>query len=119
MQGLSMNHLIKDATFIEQDTTAPIYKLFSIEDKYPAMVMSDKGEKGYSISGETYDIPDELWPKIFHNERYLGLHRGYIWLKDGESRLGILSVPELCLGYIDISSFGGWKEYKNHLSIPN
>ncbi|MCL5015140.1 MAG: gamma-glutamylcyclotransferase [Firmicutes bacterium] len=111
MRGLSMHKLLTDAEFIREASTAPIYRLFSIDDQYPAMVMALPFEDGYSIPGEIYHIPEELWPRIAANERRLGLYPGPIWLADGQALRGILSVRELCEGYEDISRYGGWRIY--------
>ncbi len=111
-----MHQLLRDAVFIGLARTAPVYRLFSIDDRYPAMVMANNYEDGFSLFGEIYDISSSLWPTIFENERRLGLYRGSIWLNDGTMMFGILSVRELCEGYPDISSFGGWKEYRASLT---
>ncbi|MCY0864180.1 MAG: gamma-glutamylcyclotransferase [Sulfobacillus sp.] len=116
MQGLSMHHFLTGARYIRSARTAPIYRLFSIDDQYPAMVMAGRFERGYAIAGEIYDVPDNLWPEIVANERRLGLYRGPIWLEDGEATGGILSVRELCEGYPDISHFGDWREYRQTLT---
>lgn len=111
MQGLSMHHLMDTAHFVKRDRTAPVYRLYSIENRYPAMIMAVAPENGFAISGEIYDVPDTLWPTLFENERRLGLYRGHIWLQDGTGMGGILSVRELCHTFPDISSYGGWREY--------
>ncbi len=117
MQGLSMHDLIKGAQYIKETITAPIYRLYSIDDRYPAMVMAPEFEDGYGILGEIYDVPDFLWPSLLANERRLGLYPGPIWLSDGHGMRGILSVKELCQGYPDISSYGGWRAYRKSLDI--
>lgn len=112
MRGLSMHGLMEKATFVKEAQTTPIYRLFTIDDQYPAMIIAPPGRQGYAIAGELYEIPQEIWPILFNNERRLGLYRGYIWLSDGQAEYGILSVPELCEDYPDISSYGGWRAYR-------
>ena len=115
MRGLSMHDMMQGAQYIEDAVTAPIYRLFSIDDRYPAMVMARAFEKGYGIPGEIYDIPESLWPAVMANERRLGLYAGPIWLSEGRAMRGILSVRELCEGYFDISSEGGWRTYRERI----
>ncbi len=116
MRGLSMHTLMQGAQFIKEATSAPIYRLYSIDDRYPAMVMAREHEDGFSIRGEIYDVPKTLWPKILANERQLGLYPGAIWLSDGQAMRGILSVKKLCESYPDISSYGDWRTYRKYLN---
>ncbi|SMC05697.1 Gamma-glutamyl cyclotransferase, AIG2-like [Sulfobacillus thermosulfidooxidans DSM 9293] len=119
MRGLSMHDMMQGANYIKDAVTAPIYRLFSIDDRYPAMVMAQPFEDGYPVPGEIYEIPHSLWPQIMANERQLGLYAGSIWLSDGHAMRGILSVRELCEGYPDISSYGGWRAYRDSLQAGN
>ena len=116
MQGLSMHESLRGAEFVGEACTAPVYRLFSVDNRYPAMVRAENYEQGYAVRGEIYDVPEVMWPNLFENERRLGLYRGSVWLADGTAMAGILCVRELCENYQDISPFGGWRKYCESLT---
>jgi AGZA family xanthine/uracil permease-like MFS transporter len=98
------------ATFVEEVRTAPIYRLYSIANGYPAMIPDD--ERGASISAELYEVPDEVWPHIRDAEPP-GLYRGRVELADGRHVDGMLGELELVMGAdaVEITAYGGWREY--------
>ncbi|MCY0882104.1 MAG: gamma-glutamylcyclotransferase [Firmicutes bacterium] len=117
MRGCALAHLLESATFLKSAETAPVYRLYSIDDVYPGMVLARPDQDGYPIEGELYEMTDDLWRRIDAGEKRLGLYRGPIWLADGRAALGMLCPRPRVEGlYPDISSFRSWKRYKASLS---
>lgn len=111
MRGQSAHWKLRGATFIEEVWTAPRYRLYSIGDRYPAMLRDD--ERGVAIAAELYFVPDDVWPRI-DNIEPPGLYRGPVELADGRVLEGMLGEPRFTLNNgADISDYGGWADYPN------
>jgi hypothetical protein len=110
MQGLELNdHLTQvGAVFVRATITAPIYRLWSIDDRHPAMIRSIKG--GRSIDLEIWSLPLAGLAQILQQEP-AGLCIGKIQLVDNSQVLGVLGEPFLCEGRREITEFGGWRNY--------
>ena len=109
MRGQSAHWKLRGATFLEQVRTAPCYRLFSIDDRHPAMLRDD--QHGVSIAAELYLVPDDVWPGIRDIEPP-GLYRGPVELADGRALEGMLGEGSLIAQRgKEISSFGGWGAY--------
>ena len=109
MRGQSAHWKLKAATYIEAIYTAPCYRLYSIGDRYPAMLREDA--RGVSVAAELYYVPDEVWPYI-DNIEPPGLYRGPVELADGRMLEGMLGQPPfVAKNGVDISDFGGWADY--------
>lgn len=110
MRGQPAHANLRGATFVEEVHTAPCYRLFSIGDRYPAMLRDE--EVGASIAAELYEVPDEVWPAIRASEPP-GLYRGPVELADGRQVEGMLGRRALVEGpeAIEITGFGGWRSY--------
>jgi adenine/guanine/hypoxanthine permease len=110
MRGQPAHENLAGATFIEDVLTAPAYRLYSIGDRYPAMVRD--GEQGASISAELYEVPDDVWPRIRDTEPP-GLYRGVVELADGRVVEGMLGEEQLIASAeaLEITAHGGWREY--------
>src|SRR5579859_137181 len=109
MRGQSAHWKLKGATYLEAVYTAPHYRLFSIGDRYPAMIRDDA--QGISIAAELYYVSDELWPFI-DNIEPPGLYRGPVELADGRMLEGMLGQEYfVSLNGVDISAYGGWADY--------
>lgn len=109
MRGESAHWKLKGATFIEEVQTAPRYRLYSIGDRYPAMLRVGAG--GVSVAAELYLVPDEVWPYISNIEPP-GLYRGPVELADGRMLEGMLGEPRYVARHgADISHYGGWASY--------
>ena len=55
MRGGSVHHSIAEHPFIGPARTAPIYRFYSVGDRFPALWPVDEG--GTSVVGELYDVP--------------------------------------------------------------
>ena len=113
MRGLELNaNLVSaGAEFVRETATAPVYRLWSIGDRHPAMMRSETG--GASIAVEVWSVPAEGLAAILQNEP-AGLCIGKVRLADSTEVLGVLGEPILCEGQLEITSFGGWRPYIAH-----
>jgi hypothetical protein len=110
MRGLALNANLLDAgaAFVREAVTAPVYRLWSIGDRHPAMVRVATG--GAAIALEVWAVPPEGLVSILLAEPP-GLSIGKVRLADGEEVLGVLGEPILCEGMKEITSYGGWRAY--------
>ena len=110
MRGLALNGNMIDAgaTFVREAMTAPAYRLWSINDRHPAMIRVASG--GVSIAVEVWAAPPGGLAKILLQEPP-GLCIGKVTLADGEEVLGVLAEPLLCEGQREITQHGGWRAY--------
>ena len=112
MRGLELNpNLIKaGAVFVEETSTEPAYRLWSINDRHPAMVRVREG--GVSVAVEVWSVPAAGIASILLSEP-AGLSIGKVKLIGGREVLGVLGEPILCEGQREITSFAGWRAYIN------
>jgi len=110
MRGLELNpNLLKvGATFVREDMTAPIYRLWSIADRHPAMLRVS--ENGQAIALEIWSLTADALGTVLMSEP-AGLCIGKIVLADGQEVLGVLGEPFLCEGQPEITTYGGWRAY--------
>jgi carbamate kinase len=111
MRGLELNpNMIEaGAVFEREATTAPEYRIWSIGDKYPAMVRVKDGS-GAGVSLEVWSVPRGGMAQIFLKEPP-GLTLGKVRLEDGSMVIGLLGEPALTMGQREITQFGGWRAY--------
>lgn len=110
MRGLELNPNMIDAgaTFVREAATVPAYRLWSINDRHPAMIRVASG--GASVAVEVWAVSPEGLAQILLQEPP-GLCIGKIILSDGEEVLGVLGEPLLCEGQREITQHGGWRAY--------
>jgi hypothetical protein len=110
MRGLELNPnmLRNGATFVREDATDACYRIFSIDDRHPAMLRTP-GE-GTSVALEIWDVPVTGLANILLAEPP-GLSIGKVVLRDGSIVLGVLGEPFLCQGQREITQYGGWRAY--------
>jgi len=110
MLGLELNNnlLAVGATFVREATTEPTYRLWSIDDRYPAMLRVREG--GSAIAVEVWSVPVAGLATILLQEPP-GLCIGKVHLSDGEVVLGVLGEPILCENRHEITQWGGWRAY--------
>lgn len=110
MRGLELNGnlLAAGARFERETTTAPEYRLWSIDDRHPAMVRVRQG--GAAVAVEVWRVPAAgLAPLLLAEPP--GLCIGKVRLAGGEETLGVLGEPQLCEGQREITQHGGWRAY--------
>lgn len=117
MQGQFTNHILIEAgaKFAADARTAPVYRLWNIGDKYPAMVRDEQG--GGSISLELWEIEPEKMIAVFDKEPP-GLVIGRVLLDNGTSVAGILAEPYILAGSQEITQYHGWREYQSARNSP-
>ncbi len=117
MRGFADNKIMRDAdaSFIEEAETEPIYRLFSIGDRHPAMLRVTEG--GTSIAVEIWAVPVENLGIILTKEPP-GLCIGKVPLTNGETVLGVLGELICCESGKEITEYGGWHNYLKTLN-PN
>ena len=110
MRGLELNPnlLAVGATFVREARTQSTYRLWSINDRHPAMVRVNRG--GVAVDVEVWGVPPSGLASILLKEP-AGLSVGKVTLADGEEVLGVLGEPALCEGQKEITEFGGWRRY--------
>jgi hypothetical protein len=110
MRGLALNPnlLAVGAIFVRETTTEPTYRLWSIDDRHPAMVRVLGG--GVAIAVELWQVPAAGLGTLLWQEPP-GLSIGKVRLCDGEVVLGILGEPALCENQLEITQWGGWRTY--------
>jgi hypothetical protein len=110
MRGLELNPnlLAVNAAFVRETETEPTYRLWSINDRHPAMVRVKNN--GVAVAVEIWAVPPAGLATILLKEPP-GLSIGKVKLLDGSEVLGVLGEPILCEGQKEITSFGGWRNY--------
>ena len=110
MRGLELNgNLVRaGATFVREDATDACYRIWSIDDRHPAMLCTP-GE-GAAVAVEIWDVPADGVADILLAEPP-GLAIGKVVLRDGSIVLGVLGEPFLCAGRREITAYGGWRAY--------
>ena len=111
MRGLELNPNLLNvgAAFEREAQTAPTYRLWSIDDRYPAMVKVKEG--GAAIALEVWRVPLAGLGAIFTQEPP-GLAIGKVLLHDGEEVLGVLGESLTVEGKKEITQYGGWRAYQ-------
>ena len=110
MRGLqlSKNMLDAGAVFVEELHTAPVYRLWSIGDKYPAMLRVSSG--GGRILLELWEVPNDGFVQLLNKEPP-GLSIGRVLLEDGREVPGVIAETFIVEGKKEITSYGGWRSY--------
>lgn len=118
MRGLELNvNLLQvGATFAREASTAPCYRLWSVNDRHPGMIRTTNGE-GTAVALEIWDVPPAGLATILGQEP-AGLAVGKVLLADGAEVLGVLAEPHLVENQREITQLGGWHAYVETLTDP-
>ena len=110
MRGLALNPnlVAAGATFVREDETDACYRIWSIDDRHPAMIRTP-GE-GTNVAVEVWDVPVAGLASILIAEPP-GLAIGKVVMRDESIVLGVLGEPFLCEGKREITTYGGWRAY--------
>ena len=110
MRGLELNPNLQKvgATFVREDATDACYRIWSIDDRHPAMLRTPG--QGTSVALEVWDVPLDGLAQVLLSEPP-GLSIGKVVLKDKSVVLGVLGEPFLCEGKREITQYGGWRAY--------
>jgi AGZA family xanthine/uracil permease-like MFS transporter len=110
MRGLELHPNLAGAELLEETSTAPVYRVHSIDDEHPGMNRVADGEQGASVTGELYHVPVDVLLRVIESEPE-GLYRGPVELSDGRVVPGILYRRERAEQHPEITQHGGWREY--------
>lgn len=107
-----------NASFVEETTTSKNYKLYALPKTGPVAKpgLRRVAEFGSKIAIEVYEIPLELFGQfVNYVPEPLGI--GSVELASGEWIKSFIceEAGYLTLGTKDITEFGGWKNYHEHL----
>ena len=110
MRGLELNENLQrvGAVFIRETQTAGFYRLWSIQDRYPAMQRVLEG--GRAITVEVWEVSATGLCQILQQEPP-GLCIGKVTLLDNTVVLGVLGEAIVCHNQVEITQWGGWREY--------
>jgi hypothetical protein len=98
--------------FLGQAKTAPRYRFYVYEDRFPALWPVADG--GVSVPGELIELPLEAVRDEFLPVEPPELELGVVELADGSAGLAVVLRPEVHArgtGLVDISDYGGWRSY--------
>jgi gamma-glutamylcyclotransferase (GGCT)/AIG2-like uncharacterized protein YtfP len=114
MRGMSSHQVMLDAgaVFLREDATEPAYRLWSIDDQFPAMLRVAEG--GASIVVEVYELSTRGFTAVLQREP-AGLSVAHVRLIGGEILLGVVAEQILCEHRREITEYGGWRAYRESL----
>ena len=108
MRGLALHGNLAGAEFLGAARTAPIYRLYSIDDRHPGMF--EVAEGGVASPAKIYRVPDECGGGSRPGSAEPLLRP--VRLADGREISGILYPRELAEArHRDISDYGDWRAY--------
>ena len=112
MRGFALNENLQsvDARFIRESKTSAKYRMWSIDDQYPAMQRVDQG--GQSLEVELWELSLEALVKVLEMEPP-GLCLGKVELVDSQWYFGILGESYIVQDKQEITGWGGWRAFKS------
>ena len=116
LTGMPLNFQLtqRNAVRVEQTRTASDYKLYALANTQPPKPGLVKAEGGSNIIVELWDIPLARFGE-FVAEIPAPLGIGTLQLADGRSVKGFICEPRAIASASDVTSFGGWRSYVEHL----
>ncbi len=113
LSGQPLNHelLAAGGTLVGPAGTAPHYRLFALDTSPPKPGLVRAIEKGASIAGELWRLPAAGFAR-FMAGLATPMAVGRVCLDDGRDVLGFLCEPFAVDGAADITSYGGWRAWR-------
>ena len=99
---------LEGARFVESVETAPRYRLWEVDGRWPALI---ENEDGVAIAAELYEIDEPHLARLAELEPP-GWDRAPVELSDGRSAEAFLGDPALSARGRDVSAHGGWAAYR-------
>jgi hypothetical protein len=112
MRGGRVYPSIAHHPFLGEATTAPRYRFYVYENRFPALWPVADG--GVSVPGELIELPLEAVRDEFLPVEPPELELGVVELADGSASLAVILRPDIHArgtGLVDISEYGGWRAY--------
>jgi len=107
MRGQPGHANLDGAAFIEEVKTAPSYRLFYVDHRWPALIPD---EQGMEIACELYELSEEHIAQLAEIEPP-EWERAPLELADGRMADAFLGDPVLRRRGIDVSAHGGWAAF--------
>lgn len=108
MRGQPGHANLDGARFLEAVATAPRYRLFEVDARWPALI---EDEDGVEIAAELYEIDEAHLARLSELEPP-GWSRAPVELADGRRAEAFLGDPGLRVRGRDVSAPGGWAAYR-------
>ena len=108
MRGQPGHANLEGARFLEAVETAPRYRLFEVDDRWPALV---EDEDGVAIAAELYEIDEPHLARLAELEPP-GWNRAPIELGEGRRAEAFVGDQALRARGRDVSEHGGWAAYR-------
>lgn len=121
LKGMPLNFQLstRKGTLIQKTLTAPNYKLFALKNTVPPKPgLQYVSEGGRAIEVEVWDIPLALFGQIVA-EVPAPLGIGNMKLTDGSWVKGFICEGYALTDALDVSHFGGWREYIKSIQQTN
>lgn len=121
LKGMPLNFQLstRKGTLIEKTLTAPNYKLFALKNTVPPKPgLQYVSQGGRAIEVEVWDIPLALFGQIVA-EVPAPLGIGNMKLTDGSWVKGFICEGYALTDALDVSHFGGWREYIKSIQQTN
>src|SRR5881296_1785571 len=99
MRGQPGHENLVEAAYLEDVRTAPLYRLFYVDGRWPALIPDDEGTE---IGCELYEASEDLLACLAAIEPP-GWERTSVQLGDGRTAEAFLGSPELRPRGVDIS----------------
>ena len=112
MRGGRVRPSIAHHRFLGETATAPRYRFYVYEDRFPALWPVTSG--GVSVPGELIELPLAAVRDEFLPMEPPELELGVVELADGAAALAVVLRPDVHgrgSGLVDISDYGGWRAY--------
>ncbi|TVV76809.1 allophanate hydrolase [Sphingomonas solaris] len=100
----------REATFVGEAKTAPVYRLFAMAGSVPPKPALIHDETGGAIALEVYELDMAAFGS-FVAEVPPPLAIGTVTLADGSLVKGFVAEPRAMAGAEDITALGGWRAY--------
>jgi allophanate hydrolase len=111
MRGQPGHGNLAGARFLEAVETAPRYRLFEVDGRWPALI---EDEAGVAIEAQLWEIDAEHLTRLTELEPP-GWNRAPVELSDGRRVEAFLGDPGLRRRGHDVSEQGGWAAYQAQL----
>jgi len=108
MRGQPGHGNLDGARFVEAVATAPRYRLFEVDARWPALI---EDEDGVSIAAELYELDEPHLARLAELEPP-GCDRAPVELADGRRAEAFLGAQSLRTRGVDVSEHGGWAAYR-------
>jgi len=116
LSGQPLNHelLAAGGSLAGPAATARSYQLFALDTTPPKPGLVREAEGGASIAGEVWRLPAAGFAR-FMAGLAAPMAVGRVCLDDGRDVLGFLCEPTATAGATDITSYGGWRAWRERL----